>query len=510
MTDAGAAKARSPLISVRGLSMRFGATNALVEVDLDLREGEVLGIIGTNGAGKSTLIKALSGVHRPSAGRIEIDGEPVDLRTPIDAARHGIQAVHQQIDEGIVPGMTAAENLVLDGYADGSMPWLVGRRETRSRASLVAKALSFRVDLDAPVEALSPSDRQQLVIARALARGPRVLILDEPTSTFSRLEAERLYEAVRLLAGRGVSVVLISHDLEEVEALCDRVVVLRDGRLRGLFVSPVARTDLVAAMLGELDALKARRSRRPPESAGGEVVLRADGLSARPDGPRVSFVARRGEVVGLTGLIGAGKTELVEQVFGARPLNGGRLTLRGRPFAPRSPADAVARGIGFVPEDRATLALIPRWSVTRNITLPFLRAYARLGLMRPAAERSAAGRLAAELAIRCAGLAAPIGSLSGGNQQKVVVARWLQSGSDLLILDEPFRGIDIGARGEIVERLRRERARAVIVVSSDPEEIIEVADRVLVLASGALVGEFPGAEVSADRLVSLMAGAASP
>ncbi len=494
-----------PVLSVKGLSMTFGATQALAEVGLDLREGEVLGVIGTNGAGKSTLIKIISGVHLPTRGRILLDGVEVSFDGPLAASRAGIQTVHQQIDQGIVPGMTAAENLVLDSYADGSMPWLVGRRDTLARAAEIARQMALEIELERPVDELSPSDRQQLIIARALARRPRLLILDEPTSTLSLAESARLHEAVRLLASHGVAVIYISHVLSEIEDLCDRVLVLRDGRVRGEFARPVARTELVGAMLGELTAL-AESEAAAPSDALGEEVLRLAGVPARRGTPPIELVARRGEILGITGLIAAGKTELLEQVFAARPLLGGSMTLLGQRFAPRSPADAVRAGIAFVPEDRASLALIPGWSVTRNITLPYLANYGWAGFMRASAERAVADRFVADMQIRCAGPDAEIGSLSGGNQQKVVVARWLQSTSPLLILDEPFRGIDIGSRSEIIQQLRRQRDRAVIVASSDPEEILQVADRIVVLAGGALVGELTVAQATTARLVQLMAG----
>ncbi len=504
LSSAPPVSASGPVITVRGLSMAFGATQALAEVDLELREGEVLGIIGTNGAGKSTLIKIISGVHRPTAGTILLDGVEVRLETPLAASRAGIETVHQQIDQGIVPGMTAAENLVLDAYADGSMPWLLSPRRTHRRAAEIARQMALEVELDRPVEELSPSDRQQLIIARALARRPRLLILDEPTSTLSLAESARLHEAVRLLAARGVAVIYISHVLSEIEELCDRVVVLRDGRVRGSYARPVVRTELVRAMLGELTALEAARA--GASATGTDEVLRLTGCSARTGAPLVDLVARRGEILGITGLIASGKTELLEQVFAARPLLGGHMRLLGRPFAPRSPADAVRAGVAFVPEDRASLALIPGWTVTRNITLPFLARYGWAGFMRGGAERSIAHRFVDTMKIRCTGPDAEIGSLSGGNQQKVVVARWLQSDSPLLILDEPFRGIDIGSRSEIVQQLRQQRGRAVIVASSDPEEILQVADRIVVLAGGALVGELLTAEATTTRLVQLMAG----
>lgn len=497
---------RPTVLAVRGLSMTFGATRALVEVDLDLHESEVLGLVGTNGAGKSTLIKVMSGVHQPTAGQLFIDGRQVTLPTPIDASRAGIQTVHQQIDQGVVRGMSAAENLVLDAYADGTMPLLTTRKATRDRAEVIAGAMDLHVDLDAPVEWLSPSDRQQIIIARALARSPRVLVLDEPTSTLSAAESIRLFDTVRRLSGKGVAIIYISHSLGEIEQLCDRVVVLRDGRVRGDFSAPIERTELVAAMLGELIALEARAEAHDHLDA--EEVLRVQDVPALRDGPPVSLSIHRGEVVGLTGLIGAGKTELIEQIFGARPLHGGRLALLGRPYAPTTPHDAVHAGVALVPEDRASLALIPRWTVTRNITLPFLRTYAWFGgLMRQSTENRVADRFIDDMAIRCVSCEADIASLSGGNQQKVVVARWLQSDSSLLLLDEPFRGIDIGSRRTIVQHLRAQTDRAVLVASSDPEEILEVADRILVMANGRLVGEMLASAATTANLAHLMASA---
>lgn len=500
------AQGRGPIISISGLTMQFGATRALSGVNLDLREGEVLGVIGTNGAGKSTLIKIISGVHRPTAGRILLDGKEVEFDTPLEASRAGIETVHQQIDQGIVPGMTAAENLVLDSYADGSIPWFLSQRETIRRAAEIAAALALDVDLAARVEELSPSDRQLLIIARALARRPRLLILDEPTSTLSFAEAARLHATVRTLADHGVSILYISHVLAEIEQLCDRVVVLRDGRVRGSFTRPVDRNQLVRAMLGELSTMISPEPVLEASGGQSEEVLRLCGVPARPGGPPIDLAVRRGEIVGLIGLIGSGKTELLEQIFGVRPLLAGQMTLLGEPFTPRSPADAVRAGVAFVPEDRAALALIPGWSVTHNITLPFLDRYGWAGLLRSGAERSVAERFVQALQIRCAGVDAEIGSLSGGNQQKVVLARWLQSDSPLLILDEPFRGVDIGSRSEIVGELRRQRGRAVIVASSDPDEILEVADRIVVLAGGSLVGELAAREATSRRLVQLMAG----
>jgi simple sugar transport system ATP-binding protein len=494
------------MVAVRGVHVHFGATHALDGVTLDVRPGEVLGLVGTNGAGKSTLIKVLSGVYHQSTGDIEIDGRAVSLPDPLAASRAGIQTVHQNIDHGVVPGMSIAENLALDSFADGSMSRWASPAAIERRAAEVAAGLDLRFDLHLPVEALPASERQQLIIARALARDLRLLILDEPTSTLSAAEAEVLFKVVRRLAAAGVAVIYISHYLGEIEDLCDRVAVLRDGRLEGVFTKPLTRARLVEAMLGELVG-----ESRPEPRPSGEVVLELRGVRARSGSRPIDLVARRGEIVGLTGLIASGKTELLQQVFGIRPLVDGEIRLLGRPFRPPHPYFAVGAGVAYVPEERGKQALIPEWSVAHNLTLPYLKRYQGLaGLMRRRAEAEVTARLAQRLSLVYRGPNAPIESLSGGNQQKVVVARWLQADADLLILDEPFRGIDVGARRDIGNELRESAAnRAVIVASSDPEEILEVSDRIVVMAGGEVVGEVPAGGTTTRTLARMMSGVAA-
>jgi len=491
------------VVSVRGVTMWFGATHALDAVDLDVRQGEILGLVGTNGAGKSTLIKILSGVYAATSGTVEVGGRRVTLTDPISASRAGIETVHQNIDHGVIPGMTVAENLALDSLADGSVPWWASPAAVRRHAEGVAASLGLEVSLGIPVERLSASERQQLIIARALAREPRLLILDEPTSTLSAAESETLFSVVRRLASTGVAVIYISHYLGEVEGLCDRVAVLRDGRLVGTFEHPIARAHLVEAMLGTLVA-ESRRGRR----SGGDPVLQVRGFRAWPGAPMIDFDARRGEVLGITGLIASGKTELLQQVFGLRPIVSGVMLLEGRPAIPADPADAVDAGIAFVPEERGNQAIVPGWSVRQNITLPYLKRYAGFGgLMNRRSERQATRDLGSRIALKYSSPEAPIESLSGGNQQKVIVARWLQGDARLFILDEPFRGIDIGARHDIGVQLRAAAQHsALVVASSDPEEILEVADRILVMAGGGIVGEMSAADATTRTLAQMMSG----
>jgi simple sugar transport system ATP-binding protein len=496
-----------PAIVAEGLAKRYGGTHALRGVSLHVSSGEVLGLIGANGAGKSTLIGILSGAIRPTAGAISVDGRQVSFHDPRDAQRAGLQTVYQNINDGVVFGTTVAENLTLDTVADTRSGYWVSKRKTMRAARALADAAHLDADLGAPVESLSASQRQHLVIARALARRPRLLILDEPTAALSAAEADELTATVRRLADSGVAVLYVSHRLSEIQALCDRAAVLRDGLVERTFSAPFEGRELVEAMLGEsLAALRAE-----PRD-GGAVVLDARGVRAWPGARPFDLTVSSGEVVGITGLIGAGKTELLEQLYGARPLASGTLTLAGEPYRPRDSRAAVASGVGFVPEERGTQAIVPGWSLRAHVTLPALRSVAggRTGLLSRRAENVAAQRVIDALGVRCEGPGAAIETLSGGNQQKVVVGRWVggSSAARLVLLDEPFRGIDVGARAEIAQLLRSGAVGAgVLLSSSDPQEVTQVADRVLVLHEGTLAGELPAAEATAERLAALMAGA---
>ena len=503
MSDTTAA-AGPAVVSVAGVSKRYGATVALRDVTLEIRAGEILGLVGTNGAGKSTLIKVLSGVTRPTSGEVRLRGRRLDPSGPLDARNAGIQTVHQNIDDGVVFGVSVAENLTLDTLARRGPGRFVTRARTRAAAREIAEAAGLDVPLDAPVETLSASLRQRIVIARALARRPELLILDEPTSTLSAAETETLLAAVRRMAADGIAVLFVSHRLSEIRDLCDRVAVLRDGVIRETFTAPLEPRRIVAAMLGDDLAAAAVPA---PREATGPVRLAATGIRTRPGAEPFDLAVRAGEILGVTGLIGAGKSELLEQLYGARPLVSGRLLLDGEPYRPRDPRQAIGRGVALVAEERAAQAMVPGWSVRAHVTLPRLRAHSRAGLLRAGSERRAAGRVIELFGVRGPGPDAPIEALSGGNQQKVVVGRWLEGDPRLLLLDEPFRGVDVGARADIA-RVLRERAAdtAVIVASSDPQEVLEVADRILVLHDGHVAGGLRAGEVTAERLAALMAG----
>ncbi|WP_084361579.1 sugar ABC transporter ATP-binding protein [Herbiconiux solani] len=476
------------VVSLVGVSVAYGSNVVLTDVDLEFRAGEILALLGANGAGKSTLIKALSGANSRYTGEIRIGGAPVHLGSPVAARQQGISAVHQKVADGIVPGLTVAENLTLDDLAQASRHPLRNRRQ----ATVDARSALATLGLDWPDSVLGQdaadlaiSDAQLLVLARALRSTPQLLILDEPTSALTAAEAERLFEVLRGLRARGLSIVYVSHRFGEIEALADRVVVLRDGIVQSESVRPFEWHGILHDMLGRATDVEHDRG---GTQRGTEVVAELRGVRLFPEAAPVDLEVRRGEVLGVLGLIGAGKTEIAELLGGlAKPL-AGSLRLRGEDYAPRRPGDAIAAGVVLVPEDRQRQGILPGWSVLRNITLPFLRESSVAGLVRRRFERSRADTVIDTLQVVARGPEASIDDLSGGNQQKVVVGRWLSAGPTLAILDEPFRGVDIAARREIGARLAGLAAdgAAAVVLSSDVDEILEVADRIVVLVGGAV------------------------
>jgi simple sugar transport system ATP-binding protein len=495
------------VLAARGVGKRFGETTALSGVSLEVRAGEVLGLVGANGAGKSTLTKILSGTEAPTTGHVEVRGERVRLTSAEQARAAGIETVHQDVDAALVPDATVSENLVLPLLVAGRLGRFPSAQRIVAAASQVAGDRLAGIDLRAEVAELGVSDRQRVLIARGLASAPAVLVLDEPTAALSVDEQRSLHAVVRELAAQGTAIVFITHHLGETVAVCDRVVALRDGRVAGEFAAPLDAKRLAHAILGGIEAPGALGAAVATE---GEVVLQVAGAEAIPGGPRIDLAVRRGEVLGITGLLGSGKTELLEQLAGVRPLVAGAVTIDGVPFLPKHPVDAIAAGVGFVPEDRSRAAEVPGWSIADSLTLPDLARYRRGPFLSRRAETRAADDVIRRLGVVASGPRAAIESLSGGNRQKVVVGRWIAAGSRLLVLDEPFRGVDIGARADIARLVRGTDAAATVVASSDPEEILEVADRVLVMADGGIVGEVDPATVDAETLAELMTRAVRP
>ena len=462
-----------------------------------------LGLLGANGAGKSTLIKTLAGVHRPTSGHIVIEGQECDFRFPDEARNAGIATVHQNIDDGVVFGMSVAENLLLDEIAKPGAKIFLNQREIVRRARKVQQELELDLPLTAPVEDLPPSRRQEVAIARELVKRPKLLILDEPTSTLSEPEAEKLFAAVRDLKRRGISILYISHRLSEVKLLCDRAVVLRNGLIVSEHQAPMETRDIAGSILGELVLSTNRGSR-----AGREEAARFEGLRSKADAPEIGFAMRRGEVVGLTGLIGAGKTELLEQICGHRPMVSGHITLNRESYRPRDAADAMMKGVVMVPEQRALQAIFPSDSLWKHCSVGLMDFFNRFGFMERRREMAFAGDVIRGFRVVAPGSSAAIEDLSGGNQQKLLVGRWLTQKWNLIILDEPFRGIDIGARGLISRALREYSEEVpVLVCSSDPEEVIEVADRVLIMVDAAIVHEDLAANLTAESLAEIMSQA---
>ncbi|MBE1588529.1 sugar ABC transporter ATP-binding protein [Nonomuraea angiospora] len=485
------------ILKAEGLRKTFPGVVALDGVDLSLRTGEVHVLLGENGAGKSTLIKILSGAYRPDEGRILMDGRPVHLRTAGDAQRLGISTIYQEFN--LVPQLTVAENLAL-----GRPPRRFGLVAT-GRMEQQAKALLERVGVDAhprtPVAGLGIARMQMIEIAKALALDARVLIMDEPTAVLTTGEVARLFAIVRQLREEGVAVVFITHHLEEIAEIGDRVTVLRDGRSVARVSAHTGRDELVALMVGR--PVGQQYPRRPARR--GRPLLTVSGLTRRGAFGDVSFEVRAGEVVGMAGLVGAGRTEVVRAVFGADRYDAGEVTVRGTRLPPGDVHAAMEAGLGLVPEDRKGQGLVPRAGVAENLGLVTMRDATRAGFVDRSRLRSAAAKAAERLGIRMAGLDQEVRTLSGGNQQKVVIGKWLVADARVLILDEPTRGIDVGAKVEIYELVNELTAEgdAVLMVSSDLPEVLGMSDRILVMARGRLVGELRAAGATQDDVMAL-------
>lgn len=471
----------TPLVRIRDLQKTFGPTRALQQVSLDLHAGEIVALMGANGAGKTTLVNILSGAFQADAGSIHLDGLPYAPHSPREAAQLGIATVHQSTERVAAAGQTVADALLLDRYASGSSAWWLSRRSVRAQAQAVAQAAGFDLPLDKDFGDLGPAERQLIAIARALSAHAKVLILDEPTASLSQQEALRLFEVLRQLRARGLAIVYISHRTADLQALADRVLVLRGGRIAAQFTPPIDFEAAITAMIG-----RAVQTTRPTVQAQrAQTVLQLQGVQLLPHSPTWDLQIGRGEVVAITGPLGAGKSRLLRCLFGLERFAAGRMQLQGQPYVPNNPAQAIASGVGFAGEDRHRSSLLPAgWpgtTVAGTIALPHLGRWFPSGWLRTAKEHSVAQDAIARLGIRTRGPCAPMESLSGGNQQKVVLARWQCEPRQLLLLDEPFQGVDVGARADIVAAIRADQQAATLIATSDMEEALEVADRIFVM-----------------------------
>ncbi|MFI5756396.1 sugar ABC transporter ATP-binding protein [Streptomyces sp. NPDC051569] len=493
-----------PVLALEGVSKSFGAVRALRGVSLRLYAGEAHALAGENGAGKSTLIKTLAGVHRPDEGTVLLDGEPVVFHGPADARDAGVAVIYQE--PTLFPDLSVAENIFMGRQPRRSLG-RVDHRAVRTAAAGLFRRLGVDLDPDQAASGLSIADQQLVEIAKALSFDARVLIMDEPTAALTGSEAARLFQVVRTLREQGAAVLFISHRLTEIFALCQRVTTLRDGAwIASEPVEGLAEDDLIRRMVGrDLGELYPERT-----PGTGEVALSVRRLTREGVFTDVSFEVRAGEIVGLAGLVGAGRSEVARAVFGVDRWDGGDVAVGGRPLKPGSPSMAMAAGLALVPEDRRAHGLVMNLSIERNIGLTGLGKSSRAGLMRRAAERGRAADWAVRLRVTYARLGDLVGTLSGGNQQKVVLAKWLATDPVVLIVDEPTRGIDVGTKAEVHRLLARLAADgvAILMISSDLPEILGMADRVLVMHEGRIAAEIPGAEATEQSVMAAATGVA--
>jgi len=486
-------------LQIRNVSKAFPNVQALTNVSLDIRPGEILAFMGENGAGKSTLLKIINGDYQPDSGTLSLDGQRLAFPNPLAAHKAGIRVIYQEPE--IIPGVDVAENIWV-----GELPGRLGFVNRRQLDELVQKGLAaYGFDSVLPTnllgEELSPAQRQLVEIMRALKSGVRVLALDEPTSSLSDEEVERLFSLVRRLRDEGVAIIYVSHRIKEILRLCDKVAILRDGRL--IAVRPAAEltdAEIVRLMVGRELKDVFQRS----HTAGEKEVLRVENLRSNWH-TGISFHINAGEVVGFAGLVGAGRSELAKVVFGEMPKNDGRVLLEGREVTIRRPDDAIAKGIGFAPEDRKREGLVLIRSVLENASIAILKRLSRFHFVRSGLEKTVVAGFVEKLNVRTPSLEQEVGKLSGGNQQKVVLARWLAAKPKVLILDEPTRGIDVGAKAEIYRLIDdlASQGLGIMLISSELPEILGLSDRIYVMQNGRITGELSGAEASEEAVLGL-------
>ncbi|HEY8447548.1 MAG TPA: sugar ABC transporter ATP-binding protein [Thermomicrobiales bacterium] len=498
------ASSPAPAAEVIGVAKSFGAVQALRAVDLTLYPGETHALLGENGAGKSTLVKILAGIHLPDEGEIRISGQAVTLRSPLEARAHGIAVIHQH--PTLFPDLDVAENIFMGRQPRGrfgQIDWSAMRAEV----DRLLAPLGVGFDSSTPVQGLAIADQQLVEIAKALSLDARILIMDEPTASLSAREVERLFAIVRRLRDHGVAILFVSHRLEEVFALADRITIFRDGAR--VITAPASDLTLEATiqhMVGR--QLQTLFPKEPAEI--GDVVLRVEQLTRAGVFHDVSFELRRGEILGLFGLIGAGRTEVARVLFGVDRADSGTIHLDGKQVSLTSPAVALQLGIGYVPEDRHRQGLLLPFPIASNVTLPILPRLSRLGIVNRPKERDLAAEFARRLQVKAAGVEQAVAALSGGNQQKVVLAKWLAANPRVLILDEPTRGIDIGTKAEVHHLISRLAVQglAILLISSELPEILGMADRVLVMHEGRITGIFDRDEADQERIMYAATGQA--
>ena len=487
-------------LSIKSISKSFGSNSVLKKVSFNLFPGEITSFIGANGAGKTTLVKILAGIHKFEEGKIEIDGVNYSPINPTDAMRKGIAIVHQIISEGVIEDMTVYENLVIDRLCIGDSDIYFNRKKAKKIAKKIAESLDLDLPLSSLTRDLSQAEKQLVAIARSMAHNPKILILDEPSSSLSSKETERLFTLVEKLKKNNVSILYISHKMADIKRLSDKVIALRDGIITGSFTKPINFNDAIASMLGKelanIDFLQKQK---------GDKIIQFNDFQLSNSSKKFDLSINKGQVTAITGLIGTGKSEFMECVFGLRNQFSGTMKLNGVNFNPKSPKEAIINKIFLASEDRTKNSLFNNFNLFKNINFPFLDLFSNFSFLKKNDEIKNANHLISLLKVKCEGPHQDIGDLSGGNQQKIVLARWLTDDSQLLILDEPFQGVDISSRQEIGEILRKNSTnKASIIVCSDLDEVTEVADRILVFSKWTLVGDFERNEFNKQSVIDLM------
>jgi rhamnose transport system ATP-binding protein len=490
-----------PRLEVRGINKRFNNVTALAGVDMTILPGEIHALAGENGAGKSTLVSIITGVATLDEGEVLVDGQPVQFRSAADARRAGISTVYQ--DPQLFLHLTVGQNVLMGEFPKTGLGF-VDRKRSEAIVNDAMAQLGVDLKPDRVAAELSPAELQFVAMARALMREPKLIILDEPTSSLTPNETERLFAVVRRLAARGTSVLLISHRLEEVRRICDRITVLRDGRrVATEAMSEISDDEIVRWMLGDAVGRRAKE-RQTGEHGTAKVLLEVAGL-ASDRFHDVSFALHAGEIVVIAGLVGSGRTEILETIMGLRPGDAGAVSVNGKVVLHRTPRRMVRLGLGLVPEERDRQGLVLGFGVRENVALPTMGELGRLGFLAAKKERVVAERERTALSIKVPDVEDDVASLSGGNRQKVVLAKWLAADPLVLILDEPTRGVDVGAKFEIHRILRQlvdERGLGALVVSSDLPEVVDLADRVLVMRAGTIVAELHRGVATEDRILA--------
>jgi len=487
------------LVEMREITKAFPGVVALDNVSFECRAGEVHAVVGENGAGKSTLMKILAGVYQPDSGSVLIDGESVRLTSPHDAQLHRVSIIYQELN--LLPDLNVAENVFLGREPHGRLG-MIDEEEEADRAREVLQRLGVDIDPRTPLSRLSMAQQQMVEIAKALSLNARVVIMDEPSAALGGRDLEYLFRVIKALKEQGVGVIYISHRIAEIFEVADRVTVFKDGKVVGTFpVAEIDRPALVRMMIGRSFS----ETFPPRDSMAGEEVLRIEGLRVGERLKDIHLTVRRGEVVGISGLVGAGRTELAQAIFGTRRIDAGEIRVAGKKVSLRTPRQALRHKIGYLTEDRNAEGLVMGQTVTENAALPSLGKRQRWGVVHRKREREVVEATTQDLQLRAPSLNTDVENLSGGNRQKVVLAKWLISGPELIIFDEPTRGIDVGAKSEIWQLMRdlASQGKGIVMISSELPEIVGMSDRVYVMHRGAIVGEIKGNEATEEEVMML-------